>query len=100
MNQETIKPAQTKLSLAFSVFTGALCETALVLFGVVCQYLITQKWRASNNKLLECAFMNKNCLRYLTGGDTHVLCVACLGEEHARSVLENAGCEHCNVLPL
>ncbi len=40
------------------------------------------------------------CPHYLTGGDTHVLCVACLGEEHARSVLESAGCEHCDVLPL
>ncbi len=35
------------------------------------------------------------CPRYLTGGDTHVLCVACLGEE-----LEGADCEHCDVLPL
>ncbi len=38
--------------------------------------------------------------RYLTGGDTNILCVACLGEEHARSALEDAGCEHCDVLPL
>ncbi len=41
-----------------------------------------------------------HCLRYLTGGDTCVLCVAYLGEEHARSALESAGCEHCDVLPL
>ncbi len=40
------------------------------------------------------------CPLYLTGGDTHVLCVACLGEEHAQSVLESAGCEPCNMLPL
>ncbi len=40
------------------------------------------------------------CLRYLLGGDTHVLCIACLGEEHTRSALESAGCEHCKVLPL
>ncbi len=45
--QEAIKPAQTRLSLACCVFTSALCETVLVLFGVVCQYWITQKWRAS-----------------------------------------------------
>ncbi len=32
------------------------------------------------------------------GGDTHILCVACLGEEHAQSALES--CEHCDVLPL
>ncbi len=30
------------------------------------------------------------------GGDTHVLCVACLGEEHARSALEStAMCFPC-----
>ncbi len=38
--------------------------------------------------------------RYLTGGDTHILCVACLGEEHAQSALESTGCEHCDMLPL
>ncbi len=26
----------------------------------------------------------------LAGGDTHILCVACLGEEHAWSALESA----------
>ncbi len=43
------------------------------------------------------------CPRYLTGGDTHTLCVACLGEEHAQSALESAArehCEHCEVFPL
>ncbi len=40
------------------------------------------------------------CPRYLMCGDTHILCVACLGEEHARSALETSGCEHCDVLPL
>ncbi len=39
------------------------------------------------------------CPCYLTGGDTHFLCVACLGEEHKRSALEGVGCEHCDVLP-
>ncbi len=30
------------------------------------------------------------CPRYLTGGDTHILCVACLGEERAQlNVLES-----------
>ncbi len=28
------------------------------------------------------------CQRFLTPDDTHDLCVMCLGEEHARSVLE------------
>ncbi len=40
------------------------------------------------------------CPRYLMGGDTHILCIACLGEEHAQSALESTGCEHCNMLPL
>ncbi len=40
------------------------------------------------------------CPRYVTGGDAHVICVACLGEEHARSAHKGAGCEHCDVLPL
>ncbi len=66
------------------------------------------------------------CPRYLMGGDTHILCVACLGEKHAQSraltvsparcfpcghsdpawrsftVLgfEGADCEYCKVLPL
>ncbi len=40
------------------------------------------------------------CLRNLTCGDTHVLCVACLGEEYARSALEGAEGVHCDVLPL
>ncbi len=30
------------------------------------------------------------CPHYLTGGDTHILCVACLGEEHARSALDSS----------
>ncbi len=31
-----------------------------------------------------------SCQSYLTGGDTHVLCAACLGEEHAQSAIESA----------
>ncbi len=40
------------------------------------------------------------CPCYLTGGDTHILCVACLGEEHAQSALESASCKHCDMFPL
>ncbi|MCI4377585.1 hypothetical protein PGIGA_G00205140 [Pangasianodon gigas] len=40
------------------------------------------------------------CPRYITGRDTHSLCVACLGAEHAQSALEGAGCAHCECLPL
>ncbi len=35
------------------------------------------------------------CPRYLTLDDTHNLCVFCLGEEHARNVLEEVICVHC-----
>ncbi len=96
-NQEAIKSAQTKLSLEFCVFTSALCETVLVLFGVVCQYSLLVMASKQQQVFRMCVHP---CPRYLTGGDTHILCVACLGEENARSALESAGCEHCDVLPL
>jgi hypothetical protein len=35
------------------------------------------------------------CPRYITGGDTHDLCVVCMGVQHAQSALEGADCEHC-----
>ncbi len=35
------------------------------------------------------------CQRFLTPDDAHDLCVMCLGEEHARSVLEGTECVHC-----
>ncbi len=38
--------------------------------------------------------------RYLLGGDTHDLCVVCLGAEHARAALEGAACHDCELLPL
>ncbi len=40
------------------------------------------------------------CPRYITRGDTHSLCVVCLGVKHAKSALEGAGCPHCERLPL
>ncbi len=40
------------------------------------------------------------CLRFLTPDDTHDLCVMCLGEEHARSVLEGMECVHCEFFSL
>ncbi|KAL0155764.1 hypothetical protein M9458_050027, partial [Cirrhinus mrigala] len=40
------------------------------------------------------------CSRYISGGDTHALCVACLGAEHAASALERADCPHCDALPM
>ncbi|KAI2661474.1 Transposon Ty3-G Gag-Pol polyprotein [Labeo rohita] len=40
------------------------------------------------------------CKRYITSGDTHSMCVVCLGAEHAASALEGADCPHCEELPL
>ncbi len=40
------------------------------------------------------------CPRYITSGDTHSLCVVCLGVEHAESALVAADCPHCERLPL
>ncbi|KAL0161370.1 hypothetical protein M9458_045095, partial [Cirrhinus mrigala] len=35
------------------------------------------------------------CPRFITGKDTHALCVVCLGAEHAATALEGADCPHC-----
>ncbi len=40
------------------------------------------------------------CPRFITSGDTHSLCVVCLGVKHAESALEGAGYPHCERLPL
>ncbi len=40
------------------------------------------------------------CKRYLCAGDTHSLCVVCLGARHAEAALEVADCPHCESLPL
>ncbi|KAI2645311.1 Transposon Ty3-G Gag-Pol polyprotein [Labeo rohita] len=40
------------------------------------------------------------CPRYITSGDTHALCVVCLGAEHAASAFEKADCPHCDLLPM
>lgn len=40
------------------------------------------------------------CKRYITADDTHSLCAFCLGAEHAHSALEEAGCPHCERLPM
>ncbi len=40
------------------------------------------------------------CPRYITSGDTHSLCMVCLGVKHAESALEGTGCPHCERLPL
>ncbi len=80
MNQEAIKPAQTKLSLAFCVFTSALCESVCLIW--CCLSIFITVVMASKQQQ---AFR----MYYLTGGDTHIICVAYLGEEHAQSALES-----------
>ncbi|KAI2659093.1 Transposon Ty3-G Gag-Pol polyprotein [Labeo rohita] len=40
------------------------------------------------------------CPRYITSGDTHALCVVCLGAEHAASAFEKADCPHCDLFPM
>ncbi len=40
------------------------------------------------------------CPRYLTPDDTHNCCIFCLGEEHARDVLEGAICVHCELFSM
>ena len=52
---------------------------------------------ASKQNFKQCAVP---CPRFLMGGETHKLCFACLGVEHAQSVLEGADCEHCEKLSM
>ncbi|CAM4555247.1 unnamed protein product [Leuciscus chuanchicus] len=36
----------------------------------------------------------------LSDGDRHVVCVSCLGEDHAALALADGGCHHCELLPM
>ncbi|XP_067241145.1 uncharacterized protein [Chanodichthys erythropterus] len=40
------------------------------------------------------------CTRFIPDGDTHDMCVVCLGVEHAQAALEGAVCVHCEKLTL
>ncbi len=82
MNQEAIKPAETKLSLAFCVFTSALCESVCLIW--CCLSIFITVVMASKQQQ---AFR----MYYLTGGDTHIICVAYLGEEYCTVSAR----EHC-----
>ncbi len=44
-----------------------------------------------------CVSLLTNCI---SSGDTHSLCVVCLGAKHAESALEGADFPHCERLPL
>ncbi len=55
---------------------------------------------ASTSKALDPWRCVDPCPRYLTPDDTHDCCVFCLGEEHARNVLEGAICVHCELFSM
>ena len=40
------------------------------------------------------------CRRFITVGDMHELCVACLGLSHATASLEGPACDHCEAMPM
>ncbi len=86
MNQKAIRPAQTKLSLAFCVFTSTLCESVCHIWCCLSIFIAVVMASKQEQAFRMCV---RPCLRYLTGGDTHILCVACLGEDHAQSALES-----------
>ncbi len=52
----------------------------------------------SSSQYRRCVFLPAHALS--RAGDTHSLCVVCLGVKHAESALEEAGCPHCERLPL
>ncbi len=67
-----------------------------VLFTVVCLIIFIKmasgKHESDMQRFRLCV---PPCPRFITSGDAHSLCVACLGAEHARSALEGADCPHC-----
>ncbi len=75
-NQEAIKPAQTKLSLTFCVFTGALCQSVCHIWCCLSIFIAVLMASKQQQAFMMCV------LPCPMGGDTHNLCVACLGEEH------------------
>ncbi|KAI2647461.1 Uronate isomerase [Labeo rohita] len=80
---------QDGLFFVFTDFLSGVCKTVRDTF-----YLIM----ASTSKAFrKCA---DPCPRFLTPDDTHDLCVFCLGEEHARDILEGAVCVHCERFPM
>ncbi len=74
-------------SLLFSMRSVSLC----VLFSVVChkQYIIM-----ASGQFKRCVHP---CPKFLTGGDTHQLCVHCLGVQHAQAAPEGVGTVLCGL---
>ncbi len=61
------------------------------------QFKAKHKGKKSKSHYKKCV---SPCVRYLCTGDTHSLCVICLGARHAEAALEKADCPHCKSLPL
>ncbi len=56
-----------------------------VVFPVLYHIMATGKHESDEQHFRLCV---PPCPRFIMSGDTHSLCVACLGAEHARSALE------------
>ncbi len=72
---------------------AALCY---VLFTVVCPVIIIKMATGkhdSNKQRFRLCVPPIPC--FIMDGDTHSLCIACLGVEHACTALEGADCLHC-----
>ncbi|KAL0167364.1 hypothetical protein M9458_039208, partial [Cirrhinus mrigala] len=79
---------------------SALCVSPfLCLWLLVCTTFILHKM---SKKLSKTKHLDEPCFRacvppcprFITGTDTHALCVVCLGAEHAATALEGADCPH------
>ncbi len=102
-------------SAKLSVCVSRLCSVSLLLSKIGNKKVCSKKERQRKTKSrhVEGIFKSKKgesssqyrqcvppCPRFITSGDTHSLCVVCLGVKHAESALEGAGCPHCERLPL
>ncbi len=112
-DQERLKARTMELA---SVFCHSATATLCVSVDLCCEsYLVlfipTQSFKMSSNMSISTAktkHLGKNRSHYrlcvppykrcISAGDTHSLCVVCLGAKHAESVLERAGCLHCERL--
>ncbi len=79
----------------FCCSVNALCVLRLIYCCSSRYYIIimaTGKHESDKQNFKLCV---PPCPRFITGGDRHSLCVACLVVEHARSALEGADCPYC-----
>ncbi len=97
----------------FLSFSKALCVSVTYMFCESCLLLFVKVTQASESSSMSKATFKTNkgesrssyrlcvppCPCYITSGDTHSLCLVCLGVKHAESALEGAGSPHCERLP-